>query len=850
MRPLRRADILYWLGICVGWKNPEACSPGVIVVSKVRGRNSCLWLLVFSIVVPMALGDDAINSGTGDFVELKINPGSVTLDGVDDRYQLLVDGKDRQGQLKDLTVDATFHSRDTKVIVVTKEGMVRALSDGSSVVTVSAAGLRQQIKVSSSGCSQTRALHFRNDILPLLGKLGCNSSACHAKAEGQGGFKLSVFAFDPVFDHAALTVENRGRRVFLAAPEHSLFLRKATATIPHGGGKRLSKDSREYELLRQWVAAGAGYGPPDAPRLVGVELQPKERPLEMGRHQRLRLLAHYSDGRVVDVTHFGRFQTNNEMIANVDKEGRVTAGEVPGQVAVMASYMGEIDTFLGFVPNSRELPESAPWPETNFVDHHVNHQLRELRIEPSRRCNDSEFLRRVYLDLIGTLPDASEARTFLQDDRSDKRALLVEELFRRPEYADYWTMRWADMLRVDRGKLGTEGAYAFSQWVHQSISRNESLGQVAWNLLTAEGALVDVPQANFYKVANTPEEAARTVSQVMLGVRIACAQCHHHPYDRWSQTDYYGMVDFFASVTTHQTARGEAVLETGDNVTLHPRTGDPIKAHPLGASDPVADRGVDLRKVLADWITSPENPWFARNMANRLWAYLLGRGIIEPVDDVRETNPATNAPLLNALTDYLVEKQFDAQALIRVIVASETYQRTSRTTGSNERDNSNYSHATMKRLEAEVLFDMVCQTTGVEEKYYGMPAGYRAIQLWDSKIEHYFLRLFGRPVRETACTCERGTEPSIAQVLHLLNAPSIEEKITHEGGGIAKLVTTISDTNRLVDELYLTFFARFPTNAERVQGVDHIENIAVDPRTGTEDLAWSLMNSIEFVFNR
>ena len=305
-------------------------------MSKVRGRNSCLWLLVFSIVVPMALGDDAINSGTGDFVELMVDPESVMLDGVDDRYQLLVDGKDRHGQLRDLTVDATFHSRDPEVIVVTKEGMVRALSDGSSVVTVSAAGLRQQIKVSSSGCSQTRALHFRNDILPLLGKLGCNSSACHAKAEGQGGFKLSVFAFDPVFDHTALTVENRGRRVFLAAPEHSLFLRKATATIPHGGGKRLSKDSREYELLRQWVAAGADYGPSDAPPLIGVELQPKERPLEMGRHQRLRLLAHYSDGRVVDVTRFGRFQTNNEMIANVDKEGRVTAGEVPGQVAVEA----------------------------------------------------------------------------------------------------------------------------------------------------------------------------------------------------------------------------------------------------------------------------------------------------------------------------------------------------------------------------------------------------------------------------------------------------------------------------------------------------------------------------------
>jgi hypothetical protein len=819
-------------------------------VSKVRVKNYFLWLLAFSMALPMALGDDAISFGIGDFVELKIDPESVTLDGVDDRYQLLVDGKGRDGQLQDLTEHATFRSRDPEVISVTKGGVISALSDGSGVVVVSVAGLRRQIRVSSSGCSQTGALHFRNDILPVLGKLGCNSSACHAKAEGQGGFKLSVFAFDPVSDHAALTIEQRGRRVFLAAPEHSLFLQKATATIPHGGGKRLSKDSREYELLRHWVAAGADYGSPGAPQLVGVEVQPKERQLEMGGHQRLRLLAHYSNGQVTDVTRFGRFQTNNETIANVDKEGYVTVGEVPGQAAVMASYMGEIDTFQGLVPNSRELPQGAPWPEINFVDHHVNNHLRKLRIEPSRRCSDSEFLRRVYLDLIGTLPDTTEARTFLQDDRPEKRTLLVEELLRRPEYGDYWTMRWADLLRVDRGKLGTEGAYAFSQWIHQRISQNESLDDLARSLLTAEGALVDVPQAHFFKVAKTPEEAARAVSQVLLGVRIACAQCHHHPYDRWSQADYYGMVDFFASVTTHQTARGEAILEIGNNITRHPRTGDPIKAHPLGASEPMDYRDVQSRKVLADWTTSPENPWFARNMANRLWAHLLGRGIIEPVDDVRETNPASNAPLLDALANYLVEKQFDAQALIRLIVASETYQRTSRTTESNERDDSNYSHAMMKRLEAEVLFDMVCQTTGVGEKFYGMPAGYRAIQLWDSKIQHYFLKLFGRPLRETACTCERGTEPSIAQVLHLLNAPSIEAKINHEGGQIAKLAGTISDTDRLVDELYLTFFSRFPTNTERVQGVDYIENIVADQRVGTEDLAWSLMNSIEFIFNR
>ena len=425
----------------------------------------------------------------------------------------------------------------------------------------------------------------------------------------------------------------------------------------------------------------------------------------------------------------------------------------------------------------------------------------------------------------------------------------MDELLKRPEYTDYWTLKWSDLLRVDRGALGPEGAFAYSQWIHDQIGENLPLDKFARDLLVAEGPLGDVPEANLYKVTRDAGEMARTVSQVFLGVRIACAQCHHHPYDRWSQTDYYGMVDFFAPVGTHASSRGEVVLEKGNPLTFHPRTGEAVPAHALGTSIPDRAPTQGRRRALADWMTRSDNAWFARSLANRIWGHMLGRGIVEPVDDMRATNPPTNPKLLQALADYLVEHKFDQKSLIRVITASETYQRASKPTETNRRDDSNYSRALLKRLDAEVLFDAVCQTTGVSEKFYGLPDGYRAIQLWDSKVPHYFLKLFGRPVRETACSCERASEPSVGQVLHLLNAPSIQAKLSHQGGRIAKLTASRKETPALVEDLYLTFFSRFPTAEERQYAVDYLNEAPAGRRAAAEDLAWSLMNSLEFIFN-
>jgi hypothetical protein len=426
---------------------------------------------------------------------------------------------------------------------------------------------------------------------------------------------------------------------------------------------------------------------------------------------------------------------------------------------------------------------------------------------------------------------------------------LIEELLQRPEFADYWALKWSDLLRVDRQALGHKNAYRYYRWLRDSFAANKPLDTLARELLTAEGPLAESGPTSFYKVVTKPGEAASTLSQVLLGVRIACAECHHHPFDRWSQTDYYGMLAFFAPVSVRGTPRGEVVQSSGDPVTKHPRSGETVTAHALGVPQPATSPMGDRRLVLADWMTAPDNPYFARNLANRTWAHFLGRGLVEPVDDVRSTNPPTNPELLDALAKHLVESKFDLRQLIRTITASRTYQLASKPNATNERDEQNYSRALLKRLPAEVLLDMVCQTTGVPEKFGGIPAGTRAVQLWDSKAEHYFLKLFGRPVRVSACECERGGEPSVAQVLHLLNSAEIHAKLEHDGGAVARLVKEKPDDAALVEELYLTFVSRPPTENERTVAVTYLKQRGERRRQAAEDLAWALLNSLEFVFD-
>lgn len=694
------------------------------------------------------------------------------------------------------------------------------------------------------------APHFEHDVLPILSRFGCNSGGCHGKAEGQNGFKLSVFGFDPDADWSAIVQEGRGRRVFPPVPDRSLLLAKASGGVPHGGGVRIGRNTASYRVLRDWVAAGVPRGDPDAPGVVELEITPSARTLTPLGEQPLRVHATYADGRRLDVTGLATFQTNDEGLATVDESGRVSVATRPGDVAIMAAFAGRVAVFRAVIPRTGPVAATTSPPAFNYIDTHVDAKLRELRIAPSGLCDDATFLRRASLDLTGTLPTADEARRFLADERPDKRARLVDELLERPEYADRWSLVWSDLLRVDRLALGHEGAAELHGWIRSQFAANRPFDEFARELLTAEGPLRDVPAGYFFKTAKTPGDMANQVAQAFLGVRIECAQCHHHPYDRWSQTDYQGMAAHFGRVGYKKTDNGEVIGPFANGRSKHPRTGEVVHAHPLDAPNPKEEPANDGRAALADWMTAPENPWFARSFVNRVWAHMTGRGLVEPVDDFRMTNPPSNPALLNALAADFVAHDFDVKHLLRTIAASRTYQLSSEPNETNADDSRNHSRAPLKRVGAEVLYDAVCSATGVPEKFEGVPAGTRAIQLWDSQVKHDFLRLFGRPVRATTCTCERSVEPSVGQVLHVLNSPAIQAKLSHVGGRLARLEQRVEDDGALVEELYLTFLTRMPTDDERTALVAFLAENSSRRRTAVEDIAWSLLNSVEFAFTR
>jgi hypothetical protein len=784
----------------------------------------------------------------GEFAEISVDPPSVRLSGPTASYSLLVTGRHADGQLVDLTQKCQIRSLDTKIVAVA-DNVIRPVADSATTVTIEVDGKRVEVAVKVEGSGAARRFNFENDIETLFSRHGCNSSGCHGKAEGQNGFKLSVFGFDPTADFAALTKEARGRRVFPAAPENSLLLRKMSGQTAHGGGVRIQRNSSDYETVRAWIAAGTPFGSADDPTVKSIRVEPRERVLTMRGRQQLRVVATWTDGRETDVTAHAKFQSNNEGLAAVQPNGLVIAGELPGDAAVMASYLNAVDVFRVVVPRPEKVENYPAVPENNFVGKLVFAKLRKLNIVPSDLCDDSEFVRRVYLDVIGVAPTAAEARRFLAEKSADKRAMLVEELLRRPEFADYWALKWADLLRVDRQALGPKRAYAYYKWLRDGFAADKPMDQFARELLTADGPLADVPAASFYKVVAKPGETASTLSQVFLGVRIACAECHHHPFDRWGQTDYYGMQAFFNGVSVKAAPRGDALSVDGGGSAKHPRTGETVFAHALGDPMPTAAAPGDQRAALAKWMTDPGNPYFARNLSNRVWAQFLGRGLVEPVDDVRATNPPTNPELLDALAKHLTENKYDLKALIRVVVLSRTYQLSSTPNATNESDEQNYSRALFKRPPAEVLYDMVCQTTGVPERFDGMPPGTRAVQLWDSKASHYFLKVFGRPERVSACECERNHEPSVAQVLHLLNSPEIHAKISHDAGFVAKLVKRETDDERLVEELYLNFYSRTPNEKEKKIALAYLSAHKDNRREAAEDLAWALLNSLEFVFN-
>jgi hypothetical protein len=693
---------------------------------------------------------------------------------------------------------------------------------------------------------------FVNDVLPVLTKVGCNAGACHGSQYGKGGFKLSLLGYDPDLDYASIRRDARSRRVTAAAPERSLLLRKPSGAVPHGGGLRLPRGSPGYQTLLAWLQCGAPGPAGREPRLVAIALSPTEVVLGAKSRTPLQVTARYNNGTQRDMTRWARFVSNQDNIAAVDDAGQVTVTG-SGEAIIRAQFGGQVAISRVLVPVPAAMrSSSSPFPRPlSLVDSPIFAKLRRLGITPSSLCTDGVFLRRVMLDLTGSLPSTEEARRFLASRDPNKRRKLIDALLERPEYVDAWTYRLGDLLRCNRRTLGVKGMMAFHRYLRDAVARNRRWDEVVRELVTARGSLWDVGAANFYGVGSGPEEWAENTSQVFLGVRVQCARCHNHPFDRWTRADYYRFAAFFGRLKTKEGGeRGDkAIFVADEGEVKHPKTGEVMSPCALGVSRPAAiPEDADRREALARWLTVPENPWFARAIVNRLWGRLMGRGLIEPVDDLRATNPPSNEAALQALASDFIANDYDLKHTLRVICSSATYQLSSDVNATNQHDDTQFSHHLVRRLDAEQILDAVVQATGVPEKFPGVPIGARAAQLPDTAVPSYFLDLFGRPARAVACECEREMAPNLAQTLNIMNGDSVNAKIRTPEGRLAKLLESSKTDSEVLEELFLRTLTRLPTDRERQSALAAIRD-APSRREAFSDLLWALLNSREFLFS-
>ncbi len=793
----------------------------------------------------MAVLAAALRAGTS----VEIAPASVLLEKPEATVQIVVFSQDEKtGRKIDVTRQATLHVTPSTVAKIDTRGLISPVANGSGQVVVRFAGKTQSIPLLVQRLNDPAAVSFRQEITPILTKAGCNAGGCHGKADGQGGFKLSIFGFDPHADYEAMVMQSRGRRISRARPRASLIARKATARVPHGGGQKITPGSYRETLLLRWISEGAKFEAPYETdhRITGLKVTPGRSTILAGESLQLRVTATDASGRERCVTNEASFESNASFIAAVDARGLVQASQIPGEAAIMVRYLGLVAVCRITLPRPGVTFKRPP--ENNFVDGHVWDKLQQLGIKPSGPASDEVFLRRVFLDTTGALPTVEQANAFLKDTAKNKRAKLIDTLLDSDGYVDYWTMKWLDILRADQLKTSPQGAVAMQRWLRRSFQQNRPFDRLASDLLTARGNTSAEGPGSFYKVLKQPGEAARAVSQLLLGVRIECAQCHHHPSEKWSQADYVGLAGFFTGLKLKKLPGGEmSLVSYGGKDLPHPRTGEVVPARALDDTAAVFPAGSDRRRVLAKWVVSKENPFFAKAIANRLWAHYFGRGLIEPVDDIRVTNPASNAPLLQALEAEMHRVEFDLKAFTRVLLNSRVYQLSAEATPGNASDRQNFSHFPYKPLPAEVLLDSISQATAVAEQFNGWPEGYRAVQVWDNRMPSYFFRIFGRPVRATVCECERSNEPSIAQALHLLNSPEIFRKISHRQGRARRLSTSKRTPAEIIEELYLATLSRRPADDE---GKLMLQAFAEqDRRSATEDVLWALLNSKEFLFN-
>lgn len=707
-------------------------------------------------------------------------------------------------------------------------------------------------RLSSAKPVESRPISFVRDVSPALTKAGCNAGACHGSFQGRGGFRLSLLGFDPEFDHEVLSKASRSRRVVPTAPESSLLLTKPVGEVPHGGGRRISRDSEVFAILGEWQRSGMP-GASNA-ELLSIKLTatPSDLTLSPKQSQTLMVQATFADGETRDVTAWALFDVRESHIAEVSRTGRVTAVR-PGKTAVTVRYLGQVASISVAVPFSTE-PVTIDFQPANFIDELVLAEWQRMRVTPAPLASDEEFLRRVMLDLIGTLPTADEVRVFLADKSADKRAKLINTLLARPEYVDQWALRWGDLLRAHRRYLGDKGLASFTGWLRQSLRDNKPLDLMTRELLTAQGNLYANGAVGYFFIDEKVEDLAETTAQIFLGVRMQCTRCHHHPQEVWSQDDYWSLAAFFTR------------LESKDSGTYGSRFGGPrslrvtekpspkrpltIAVEPRAFHEPLppAEATADPRVWLAHWMTRADNPYFARNLVNRYWHALFGRGLVDPVDDLRATNPAAMPAVLDRLAREFTDHKFDPKHLLRVICNSRVYQLASELQPTRDPDGQLCTHRVPRRLSAEVLLDAVSQATGVPETFEGQPPGTRAISLADPSFPSTFLTTFGRPLRNNACDCARGANPDLSQALHLVNSTTLHQKVIGDGGRIATLLKANKPEPEILEELYLATLSRRP-HSDELTAIDELLRDAPSRPEGLQDLLWTLLNSSEFVFN-
>ncbi len=830
----------------------------------VMARTVMARTVMASAIVMLVMVAGAVESHA-DTSPWVVSPAEARLAGNFSRVQLLVARGDAAGKLddrsEDVTSKASYASSNPSVVEVSPSGLLLAAGDGQAVITVSHAGQSRQVPVSVTGVVEHPKVKFTEQIRPILNKASCATAACHAAQHGKGGFKLSVFGSEPDNDHLAIVRDVIQRRFDPVVPENSLVLLKPTMQMPHGGGRPLDKNSVDYRVFLAWLKSGAPGPSKEDAEVVKLHVTPSRRVGAVGSEQQLRVEAEFPNGERRDVTASARFDTMDDGVLAVTRNGLVTAvGK--GQAPIMVRYEGQAEISLFVIPYAENVT-LADWKSVNFVDELAAAKFRELGIEPSPVCDDATFVRRAFLDAIGTLPTPDEARRFIESTEPAKREKLVDRLLGltgdstqdiyNDWYAAYWSLRWSDLVRNSSRSLGPQGMWALHNWIRESFRTNKPFDRFVSELVTAKGSIYGSGPANFFRVNANPTDLTEAVSQTFLGIRLECAKCHHHPFEKYSQDDYYGLAAFFSRVGSKNSeefglfGREQVVVvrETGE--VSHPRTGK--RMEPKALDGPAFDDPLDRRLPLAQWMTAKDNPYFARNIANRYVDFLLGRGLVEPVDDMRSTNPPSNPPLLDALARHLVDSNYNLKQLVRVIMTSRLYQLSAQPTQVNAADNRFYSHFLVKRLAAEPLADAIDRVTGVQTKYKSLPLGTRAIELPDAEYPDYFLNTFAKPRRASICECERSPDANLAQALHTLNGDTLVAKIGDAKGLVAKLTASEKTHEQIVDELYWVALSRPATPAEHQATLQFLDE-APTREECYGDLLWALINSKQFLFVR